>query len=143
MRYASIFSGVFCHRRSSDSSLLSELNNTRSQNINDDLMRSDSLDAHRKRVRLNGESNPLQFQIAKAGGVFSTFQTAAKTFFLAALGANFFALLFFLGPHGALEGETDLALFAVNAEDFHIDFLADFERFFVLLDLLVRNFGNV
>src|SRR6267142_1146258 len=85
----------------------------------------------------------LQLQSAKAGRVLAAFQAAAQAFLLAALGALFLAGDFFLGPHGALEGEPDFALFAVDAEDLHVKFLADFQRFFRLFDLLIGNFTDV
>src|SRR4051812_17324487 len=83
------------------------------------------------------------FEIAKAAGVFATFETAAEAALFGSLCANLFTLLLFLGPLGALEGEADLALVAVDAQDLHFDFLADLDHVLGLLDLLVGDFRDV
>src|SRR3954468_10487349 len=85
----------------------------------------------------------LELEVSQAGGVFAAFEAAAQALFLAALGANFFALLLFLGPHSALEGEADFSLFAIDAENLHIKLLAVFEGLFGLLDFLVGDFADV
>src|SRR5688572_6807580 len=85
----------------------------------------------------------LQLEVPEASGGFAAFEAAAEALGLLALGALFFAGHLFLGPQGALEGEADLALVGVHAEDLDVELLADLEGFLGLLDLLVGDFGDV
>src|SRR5437762_1311167 len=67
-------------------------------------------------------------EVAQAGGLLAAFEAAAEALAVGANGALFFALLLFRGPLGALEGQADLALFAVDAQDLDLDLLPDLHR---------------
>ena len=75
--------------------------------------------------------------------MFAAFETAAEAALFGALGAGGFSGLFFLGPLGTLERQTDLPLFGVDAEDLDVQFLADLELVFGFLDLLIADLADV
>src|SRR3989440_4554129 len=67
----------------------------------------------------------IELDIAQPAGFFGAFQPAAQAALGRSLGTLFFLGLLFLGPLGTLEGQADLPLVAVHAQDLDIDLLPD------------------
>src|SRR5688500_15673880 len=96
-------------------------------------------------LKPSGVAKPLaaEFEVSQAGAGFAAFEAAAEAALFGALLALLLALLLLGRPLGALQGQADLPLVAVHAEDLDLQVLADLERLLRLLDLLVADLADV
>ena len=53
------------------------------------------------------------------------------------------SLVLIFAPLNSLARQTDFTFLGVDTKDFHFDFVADFDDFFRILDLVIGQLGNV
>src|SRR4029078_9005157 len=56
--------------------------------------------------------------------------------------AGWLGLVLLFAPFDALAGKADLALFAIDAKDLHLDLVADFDDVFGVFDFVVGELRN-